>query len=307
MTTHNQFIRKAKLLIGGDTKGIDLSELQFSFQIRQAQLATPQFATVRIYNISATTAQTIKANEYTRLIIEAGYQHGAFGVIFDGELIQARLGRESAVDTFMDIIASEGYSANQAVIGTTLAAGATGKDAANAAAGSMSIPIKFYDYDPTVKLPRGQVLYGMARDVLHKTAATAGYSYFYQNGQIVWIPLQGYKDGSAAVMNATTGMIGWPEQTQDGIKVRCLLDPLIEVGSRLQIDNASILRAQYSADISFIAGSLPSLDADGIYRVCVVEHHGDTRGREWYSDIICVSIDPANAGLTGLVQKGQFS
>lgn len=305
MTRHNQYLRKATLLIGDDETGIDMSNLQFSFKVRQADTWTPQSATIRIYNVSASTAQTIKANEYTRIVLQAGYQTGNFGLIFDGQIIQARKGRESAVDTYLDILAAEGYGANQAVVNTTLAAGSTEQDAANAASAAMGRSISFYGYDPKVKLPRGRVLYGMAREALHKAAATAGYSYFYERGGISWVPLDGYKDGAAVVLNAATGMIGWPEQTQDGIKVKCLLNPLLEVGSRLQVDNASIQRAAISPRVDFV-NNLPSLDDDGFYRIYVIEHSGDTRGQDWYSDIICLSIDPAKSGLTGLIQKGQF-
>ncbi len=307
MTEHNQYLRKAKLLIGDDKDGIDLSALHFSFQIKQAMVEMPQTALLRVYNMAAATSKAIKANEYTRIVLEAGYREGAYGVIFDGEIIQARLGRESAVDTYFDVIAAEAYSAHQAVVSATLAAGATAHDAANAAAGTMGRPTNFVGSVTRPALPRGQALYGMSRDVLHQTAATAGYSFFYDAGEVVFVPLDGYRNDDLVVMDATTGMIGWPEQTQDGVRVRCLLNPLLAVGSRLQIDNASILRAQYSTDISFIAGNLPSLDADGIYRVCVIEHRGNTRANDWYSDIIALSVDSANAGLTGLVQKGQFS
>lgn len=306
MTAHNQFIRKTNLTIGNDSDGIDLSALQFAFEIHQATKESPQSASIRIYNMSDATAQTIKANEYTRIILQAGYQTGAYGVIFDGQVVQARLGRESPVDTFMDIIAAEGYAFNQAVINQTLPAGATGKDLVDAAAAAMGAPVTYYDYDPKVQLPRGVALYGMARNVLHKEAATAGFSYFYDKGGISWVPLQGFKDNDVVVLNSATGMIGWPEQTQDGIRVRCLLNPLIEVGSRIQIDNTSILRAQVSTDVHFL-NNYPKTDADGLYRVYVIEHRGDTRGNDWYSDIVCLSIDPANSSLTGLVQKGQFS
>lgn len=305
--SRNQFIRKAKLLIGNGIDGIDLSDLQLSFSIKQAMVEMPQTGRIRVYNMARSTAQAIKANEYTRLVLEAGYETGSYGVIFDGEIVQARLGRESAVDTYFDVIAAEAYGANQAVVSTTLAAGSTVQDAATAAAGTMGRPISNHVTAPMASLPRGQALYGMSRDVLHAAAATAGATYFYENGQVVFIPLEGYKDDDVVVMNADTGLIGWPEQTQDGIRLRCLLDPLLSIGSRLQVDNTSIQRFQYSTDIHFIAGSIPDVSADGIYRVCVIEHNGNTRTNDWYSDIVALSIDPADSKLTGLVQKGQFS
>lgn len=301
---HNQFIRKAELVIGDNSTGIDFSQLQFSFSIKQADMNSPQTANIRIYNVSPDTAKQLKIKEYTRVILNAGYQQGNYGLIFDGEIIQARIGRDSPVDTYLDILAAEGYYSNQSTVNQTLIAGSTDLDAANVAAVAMGKSLKSYDYDPSVKLPRGQVLYGMSRDVLHQQAATAGYSYFYNKGQIHWVPLQTYKPGDAVLLNADTGMIGWPEQTEDGIKVRCLLNPLLDVGSRFKIDNASIQRAQLSSSYTFV-NTLPNVDNDGTYRIYVIEHHGDTRGNDWYSDIIGLAVNN-DTGFSTLLDKGQF-
>lgn len=301
----NQFIRYASLVIGNETKGIDLSQLQFDFHIKQADTEFPQSCSIQIYNVSPATINAMKAQEFTRVILSAGYVDGAQGVIFDGQIIQARLGRDSPVDTYINLLCAEGYSSHQAVLNTTLAAGSSLAESATTAAKAMNDTSLAVAFDSTAKLPRGQVLYGMARDKLHEACTSAGYSYFYQGGKIVTVPLQGFVPGTAVVLNADTGLIGWPEQTELGIRIRCLLNPLLAIGSQLKIDNASIQRADISAAYQYIQGNLPSPDADGLYRIYVIEHHGDTRGQDWYSDIVALSLDPSNFGLTPLFQKGQ--
>ena len=37
----------------------------------------------------------------------------------------------------------------------------------------------------------------------------------------------------AVVLTAETGLVGAPEQTNDGIKVRCLLNPRLRIGGRI--------------------------------------------------------------------------
>jgi len=305
MSLHNQFIRKATLTIGNSSEKLDLSALQFSFQIKQADIENYQAASIRVYNVDQkTTGAQIKQNEYSRVKLQAGYEQGNYGVIFDGEVIQMKWGRESNVSTYLDILAGEGYSANQAVVNTTLAAGSDALDAAAAAAQTTGKAIKSYNYNPAAKLPRGQVLYGMSRDVLHTAAATAGFSYFYNGDKIVFVPLESAIPGNPTLMNASTGMIGWPEQTQEGIRVKCLLNPLLDVASQIKIDNASIQLAPASASYTFIQGLLPPKDYDGLYRIILIEHHGDTRGNDWYSDIVCVSVNN-DTGLSSLFMKGQ--
>lgn len=302
----SQFIRKASLVLGNDTQGIDLTQLHFTFRTRQADKENPQSAVIRVFNLNPDTARKVKTDEYTRVILQAGYQDGAYGVVFDGEIVQARLGRESAVDTYIDILAAEGYSANQAVVNTTLAAGSTVADAAAAAAASTGLGLSAFEFDPDAKLPRGQALYGMSREVLHRSVATTGHSYFYDKGRIVIVPLQGFKPGEATVLNSNTGMIGWPEQTQEGIRVRCLLNPLLELGGRFKVDNASIQRAQVSASYQFV-NTIPSLDNDGLYRIILMEHQGDTRGNLWYTELVGVSFDQTtDTGISSLNQRGIF-
>jgi hypothetical protein len=306
--SRNQWLRKAELLIGSDQKALDFSQFHFTFHITQADKENYQAAFIRIYNVSDETKKEWKAKEFSRVILSAGYQTGNYGVIFDGEIIQAVAGRESPVDTYIDIVAGEGYQANQAVTNQTIAAGATGLTVAQAMADTMGKSLKPYDYNPDVKLPRGQALYGMSRDVLHYYAAAAGSSYYYDKGFLVWVPLQGHKPGEAVVLNADTGLVGWPQQTQEGVTLRCLLNPLLDVGATMKIDNASIQQAVTSA--SFTAESdyfntIPPLDNDGIYRIYRIQHSGDTRGNDWYSDIVGLAVT-GDTGVSSLVQRGQF-
>ena len=116
------------------------------------------------------------------------------------------------------------------------------------------------------------------------------------------IPLDGYLPTEAVVLNSSSGMIGFPEQTDQGIKVRCLLNPKLKIGTRAQIDNKSINQTIAQASNAIPVGQLPfdqragltllaDVSNDGEYFIYVVEHAGNTRGQEWYSDLICLAID----------------
>lgn len=87
---HTQFIRKASLVVGDGSNGLDLSELQFKFSVKMAELTHPQYATFRIYNVSNTTLDALKVMKYNNIIFQAGYQNGNYGLIFIGKVIQGR-------------------------------------------------------------------------------------------------------------------------------------------------------------------------------------------------------------------------
>lgn len=282
-----------------EDKGLDFSQFKFSFYIKAADVQSPNSAFIRIYNVTPQTAAKVKY-EFTRVVLNAGYENGNYGLIFSGNIKQIRIGRESAVDSYLDIFAADGDEAfNNAVINVTLAAG-KGQTDQYLAIGKAFAPYAVTQEDPNGLattggvLPRGKVMFGMARDYMRRFAQTNGSSWSIQNGQIQVTPLTGYRPGEAVVLTAKTGMVGVPEATQSGVAVRCLLNPRIAIGCLVQIDNKSInqvtVKEQGFPDYSSL-NFFADVTNDGFYRVLVVEHEGDTRGTEWYTTLTCLSVD----------------
>lgn len=97
------------------------------------------------------------------------------------------------------------------------------------------------------------------------------------------------------MLNSNTGMIGMPVQTLGGIQVRMLLNARVRPGTRIQIDQRSILQGQLDpANTNSAAAtnvSYPMLAADGFYKCVTVDHIGDTRGQPWYTDVSCIALN----------------
>jgi hypothetical protein len=299
-----KYLRRASLVVAVGADGLDLSALHFKFSIRQQDLQTPNNATFRIYNLADATAQQIQ-KEFTRVILQAGYEGSDFGTMFDGTIVQVRRGRENAADSYVDIVAADGdENLNFAIVNAAVSAGSSYKDRVDALTKAMGVTQGHVAELPAGELPRGRTYYGMARDHMRGLALGTDTKWSVQNGQLVLIPLQGYLPGEAVVLTSTTGMVGQPEQTQDGIKVRCLIDPRIKIGARVNIDNKSVQQAHLNLNIAGSAQNafIPSIADDGFYRVVVAEHDGDTRGNDWYSDLICIAMNEAVP--PSLVAKG---
>ncbi|WP_457832633.1 hypothetical protein, partial [Staphylococcus aureus] len=81
---------------------------------------------------------------------------------------QVRRGRENQTDTYLDITAADGDSAyNFAVVNTSLAAGSTVEQHVQAACTAMApfgVSLDYMFELPKNPLPRGKVMFGMARD-----------------------------------------------------------------------------------------------------------------------------------------------
>lgn len=294
-----QFGRKVSLIIGQDSgEAVDLSELRFRFDVRRGDLQTPNSARIRVYNVSKQTAQRIE-REFTRLVLQAGYP-GNYGIIFDGTVKQVRRGRESQTDTYLDITAADGDSAyNFAVVNTTLAAGSTAADHVAAACTAMNpygVSQGYLPELPKNPLPRGKVMFGMAREFMRWTARTTQTVWSIQDGKVIMVPETSYMPGEIPVITSETGMVGLPEQTQNGITIKMLLNPSVKIGRLIQIDNASVQRYEYSLSTGQQAQNQrieeqAKLQDDGYYYVMIAEHHGDTRGNEYYTEVICLAAD----------------
>lgn len=310
MSDERLYLRKASLLVTDGQTALDLSELHFQFQTKQADEESPNNAAIRVYNLSEDTRNRVQA-EYGRVVLQAGYEGGPFGVIFEGTIKQFRKGKDPAgLTSYLDILAADGDEAyNYARISQALAAGSDPAQRVRAVAQAMSpqgtSPGELQVPSTGGVLPRGKVLFGMARTMMRNEAAAGGCTWNISNGRVNVTPLDGYLPGEAVVLTAATGLIGRVEQTEDGMRCRALLNPKLVVGGLVKLDNRSINTTEASAEAAIpgdaqvaydrYAGiqQFASVAVDGLYRVYVAEFVGDTRGPDWYVDLVGLSVDPA--------------
>lgn len=308
-----QYLRKVDLIVSSGNEGILLSGLRIVFRTFSPDESAPPTAYMRIYNLSQPTATRVQ-KEFEKVTLQAGYENGDTGIIFSGTIIQTKRGAESAIDRYVDIMASDlDLFYNQTVVNKTLAAGSSKKDAVDA------IFQKAQDQDATIghipdelgtggTLPRGKVLFGMARDQLSNVTDSAGCTWNIQNGKVNIVPLTGYLPGEAVVLNSQTGLVGIPEATNEGIELKCLLNPKITVGTRIKLDNQQITNTTIRQQGFFPKfGSLnyvANLNDNGVYKVLVVEHSGDTRGNEYYTHLTCLSVDATSSPNNSVARNG---
>lgn len=302
---YDQWIRKVGLILFTGENGLDLSEFRIKFQVQNADIETPNTASIRVYNLASETIKKVVHNaEFKNVSLNAGYENGNYGTIFNGSIKQFRIGRENATDTYLDILAADGdVGYNQGIVNTTLAKGATPNDAIKASVSAMpnlQLDVGSLKIDKQhTPQPRGTVLFGMARARLRNMVSSLDAGWSIQDGKVVVTDNTGYLEGEAVKINVGTGMVGIPEQTDEGIRIQCLLNSRLRIGGLVQLNNEEIVQLLQSdpdaapvpynqwAGLQFLA----PLSPDGVYRAFVVEHEGDTRGNVWYSHIIGLAVD----------------
>jgi hypothetical protein len=242
-----------------------------------------------------------------------GYQDQQLQQIFYGSIKQVRVGREDQKNSYVAITAAEGDQAyNYAALSLTLAKGATPTDTIQAllkrmATAALATPtggsggqVVQPGYMPTLtsnSYKRGRTLFGMCRDDLRELVGSNNCTWFVQGNQLDIVPLNGYVTEPPVLLTPSTGLIGVPEQTQNGLTMRVLINPAIKIGRVVKLDYSSINQLRYGTDVDsaslalFLAQTATKLNPSGLYYVLRADHFGDTRGLQWYSDLTCLAVD----------------
>lgn len=310
------FGRKYNLRVfTNDNKVIDLSELHAVFNTTAWVGGLPKTLRLRIFNATSHTMLPIQDTGGT-VYLSAGYE-GQNGDIFIGQIIQIRTGREDAVNIYYDITATDGDEfQTQGFISHALDSAQTSVQnrmfnlVQNA---STPTPMKLGEVriDPAtptdVTLPRGRSYFGMAKDHIHKLAKSVGATYEVQNNNLVHIiGVNQYKQLDIPDINYKTGLIGVPEQTNDGISFKMLLNPYIVQNMQIKLDSNAIktkeIRVLPGGATGVELANIQQKTEDGIYLVGYCNHIGDTRGNTWFTEVICYT--PKVAGPVAQLGAG---
>lgn len=279
------FGRRYRVIVGMGGSGLDVSELRCVFDINKTLATDPNSATVEIYNLAPNSRDAL-FSEGSRLIVEAGYKQGQYGLIFDGDVIKSDRRNQDNVTNVLVITAQDGDTFhNSEFISKSYAAGQTHASmiADMAGIGGTSMGKLSKNMDET-QLARGKVLFGAPKDYARQIAKSEGGLFYVNDRKINFIKPMDTPTGEAVFVSPKTGLVGEVEQTDDGIKCKVLLNPCINIDTMVVVDRSAQT-----------GGSQPG---SGVYKVLTARHEGDTRGEPWYTHITAVA-QPGAVPLTG--------
>lgn len=266
--------------------------LRITFEVNMAAYKSLWFAKICIYNMNAATAQKI-LTQGMGVTLKAGFQLPGAGIIFQGQIYQPMWEQENAVDFKLTLMC---YVGMKEVIGNYASfSGSPGSTQASLVAkmaASAYHPITVGSIDTTAlsktTLPRSRAFFGDPNAFVDAVAAG--------NNMQSWVGFNGMNLGdlqtatnNPITYTPTTGIIGTPQQTQDGVSFRVMLDPRLQVlqpPMQVAINNAVIRQ------MPRYPGSYPSiLDKDGLYIVMGLQFVGDSRGTggSWYTEVIAAT------------------
>ena len=265
--------------------------LRCTFEIQKFAWETYWFGFITIYNFSPET-ENLVITQGMKVIVEAGYED-AYGKIFEGNVFQPMWDRENVVDfrTMLHCIDGLGI-VDGSITNLTREAGYDYRALIAAMASDANIQIGGLMDMGADKFPRGRTLFGEPKQYLREIAQDKNAQYWLGDGQLNMgnIDDESQVDpNEALVITPQNGLIGTPQQTQQGVVFRTLLNPQIVIKKppnlmMVKLDNTIIRQAKAQ-----IGQMVTLLDQDGIYKVIGIRHFGDTRGNDWYTEVTAVN------------------
>lgn len=270
------WIRDVRVVLTGVGETLDVSNLRVAFRAHKTLSGTPNGCELSIWNLSRGRRLAIR-EEFDRVRIEAGHvAAGNRGVIFDGFLRDVTHSRNGP-DIITVIEAGDGDRAyRQGTIATRLDAGSTPADQIDALLAAMPDVDRgvIEGLDDLPASPRPVTLYGSVVDEMNKIGRTHQLYWSVQDGALEVIRADRAIE-DVLVLGETTGLLGVPEETDNGVRCVALLNPQIRIGRVIEIRSRLLGLEQDAAR----------------YRVSAVEFVGDTRASEYFAYVHGERID----------------
>ena len=281
------------------------TSLRVTFNI-QKFWTMPNYSEVCVYNLAPDLENMIVKRGW-RVIVQAGYVNGAFGTIYHAPIFQPLWEREDTVTSkltlrcidAMDVI----YQNHVATVGTVMQ---HQKDMVAKMMSEARVPSKITQMSDTLEdnvLPRPKIYFDAPIYYMRKYAQQSGTlpSVSGLNTYIMKptdVPTQKLIDEAIPLFPGLGGLVGTPQQTQNGISFTCLLNPNIDLFSPnpmlVKLDKAVVIK-----QLQLTQGDekFSILDKDGVYKVIGLTHIGDTRGQSWYTNVN--GVDQSLSGTAG--------
>lgn len=262
-----QFGRVCRLIVGTDGKGIEISSLRITFDIKKSSGDKPNTAVIEIYNLNPDNTTRV-IEEWQEIQLIAGYE-GAERLIFNGQ-IRTAIPKVAGTDRILTIEAGDGdREVLRGFINKTIERGGTANDIVDECQKAMFGILPAHKDTLNKTYQRGRVLSGRASDVLNNQCQADDAQWSIQDGQLLLLKGDNVRPNAVWLINQTTGMLGSPEPTTIGVKVKTLLNPAYLIGGVAKID---------------------SLVFGGGVRIETIGHRGDTHGSEWVSELEGLSV-----------------
>lgn len=273
--SYRQWKRVVEVTVSGKAGSITIRDLKIEFSVSKSIGSKQNTATISIWNLTKSHRRQL-GEEFDKIELKAGYVEGTVSTIFKGSIRDVTHTKETA-DVKSEMECGDGDEGiGKGAVSKTFPAGTKPKAIIEHIVGEMPDTtkgeMKGIDELPAYKRPVS--VYGWGFRELDKLGREHGFYWSIQNGEFQAVKNDKTLQGTT-VVSKETGMIGIPEVTDKGCKVKALLNPNIAPGRMIDV------RSDFLDEASG-KDKRKSDDGGGIFRVADVTFSGTNRGEDFY-------------------------
>lgn len=286
--------------------GWDSEALRITFDIGQQATTAWWYADISIYNLAPGLHELIKKGDVVTL--SAGYQSPGSNnrLIFKGEIYQPLWERNTAFDYRLTLHCLVGRLLEKNnEVSLTVPAQYNDDQAVRMVAEAAGINVTYLDpvlSDTKTKRERAEPFAGNPRIFFDLIAANHKINCWVDwNGLNVRplaplgeIPTRVYApplSPDSTIITQDGGstrytLIGAPQQTEQGVAFRTLIDSELTLGDLVKLDFSTVRQLAFGP-----FDQLKNLlfNKDGVFLAFAIRHLGDTRGNEWFTEVGAVT------------------
>ena len=265
--------------------------LRVVFDINLLANYAVSYGDVSIFNLNTQTQNDL-IQEGCVVQVEAGYQNGHYGNIFTGRVMQVLYEHRNVTDFVTTLHCLWGYK--QLVHEFVNFSVGPNMSVQRDLIAQMSRNSRTQFGDTVVgdlqtkSLPRGKGFFGHPRKYLQQIAEDNSMQWWFsedlEKGIMTMVDLTKPSSRDPIVVSPETGLIGYPQQWQNGVNLTVQLDPRFTVMAppmTVKMTSNTAIRQIPTVQQNYVR----PLDKDFIYNIGGVRHVGDTRGQQWETQI----------------------
>lgn len=285
-----QYLRKVIATFTGKGGELKVEDLRMEFLVTKNISASQNKAAIKIYNLKQGNRTKIK-EEFDAVKIEAGYQgtigaKGNVGIIFSGQ-IRTVLHHRNETDIITTVECGDGdKAARTGAISKSFPKGTKPKEMLEELITKMPGVEKgeWKGVDDLPAYTRPVVMCGACSKELNKIARTHKLHWSIQDGALEIVPGDGYIDDNV-VISPESGMLSVPSITDNGIRVKTLLNPQLRINRTITVKSEE----------------LEMNGAPSKYRISGLSFKGNNMDGDFEAEILGESIDgkKVDEGKTG--------
>lgn len=271
-----QWGRVVEVTVSGKAGTLTVRDLKIDFSVSKGIGSKQNTATIAVWNLTKSHRKQL-GEEFDKVELKVGYRAGGeLSTIFKGNIRDVTHTKETA-DVKSEMECGDGdESINKGAVSKTFPAGTKPKAIVDHIIGEMpgatKGEMKGIDDLPAYKRP--VTIYGWGFRELDKLGREHGFYWSIQNGEVEAVKNDKSLSGTT-VISKETGMVGIPEITDKGVKVKALLNPNVAPGRVIDV-RSDFLDEESGRD------KRKSDEGGGLFRVSEVTFSGTTRGEEFY-------------------------